>query len=76
MYTMSVITTNRRYNKKSISLCLGHEVVIEEALPLGQLTHDHVLKLLGHLFLHLVLQAPQQKGTQHLQGNNVFPEQN
>ena len=44
----------------------GHEVVVEEALPLGEAAVDGVLVLLGQLLLHLVLQPPQQEGPQHL----------
>lgn len=39
----------------SISLGSGHELLVEEALSLGEPAHHHVLILLGHLLLHLHL---------------------
>lgn len=44
-----------------------HEVLVEIALAVRQSTHDHMLVLLWHLFLHLLLEASQQEGTNHLQ---------
>ena len=44
----------------------GHEVVVEEALPLRQRTPDDVLVLFRQLLFHLALEATQQKGAEHL----------
>lgn len=48
------------------SRCLCHEVVIEEPLPLGETTANHMLVFLGHLLLHVNLDPPEQERPQDL----------
>lgn len=46
---------------------LCHEVVVEEALSLGETAAHHMLVFLGHLLLHVHFYTPQQEGSKHLQ---------
>lgn len=45
---------------------MPHEVVVEEALALGEAALEDVLVFFGHLLLHVHLQAAQEEGAQHL----------